>query len=288
MHYYNFNISTYHSHTSHLSETEDLAYRRMLDWSYLHESPLPNDIDKIAKLIRMRPHSECIASVLEEYFTKEEEGYFNSRVNSDIAEYRGRSEQAKAAAKARWDKKALKDKQLRADATAKRTQCDRNAKQELRTKKQELVTNKDKLVIPIGINIDSWNEWFNYRKAKKKTISEAAAKKQFKLLLEHTREEQQAIIDKSISNDYQGLFKPKGNNYEKTSNNGSKQDNSAVGRVEANAKRELEKLRQAENNQPMANDDATIRPQMDEQLRGRDRSSESLGGVIEGDFTRSD
>ncbi len=34
-----FDIGDYHSHTLHLSEIEDLTYRRLLDWYYLHESP---------------------------------------------------------------------------------------------------------------------------------------------------------------------------------------------------------------------------------------------------------
>ena len=67
------------------------------------------------------------------------------------------------------------------------------------------------LAIPDGINLDAWNEWVDYRKnEKKKTITKAAAKKQFKLLLGYTFEQQQEVIDNSIQNDYQGLFALKG------------------------------------------------------------------------------
>jgi uncharacterized protein YdaU (DUF1376 family) len=68
MHYYQFNIGDYHTHTDHLSEMEDLAYRRMLDWCYLHEKPLPEDVAEVARLIRMRSHSDSIANVLREFF----------------------------------------------------------------------------------------------------------------------------------------------------------------------------------------------------------------------------
>ncbi|MCP4984979.1 MAG: YdaU family protein, partial [Colwellia sp.] len=47
MHYYQFNIGDYTSHTSHLDPLEDIAYRRMLDWVYLHESPLPLSVKQI-------------------------------------------------------------------------------------------------------------------------------------------------------------------------------------------------------------------------------------------------
>ena len=71
--------------------------------------------------------------------------------------------------------------------------------------------NKKEIVIPEGINIDSWTEWIEARKANKKKVSEAAAKKQFKLLAKYTEEQQKQIIDNSIQNDYQGLFDLKEN-----------------------------------------------------------------------------
>ena len=63
--------------------------------------------------------------------------------------------------------------------------------------------------IPIGINIEAWDEWCQYRKATRKAVSPFAAKKQFNFLLKYSEEDQQAIIDHSISNDYQGLFELK-------------------------------------------------------------------------------
>jgi hypothetical protein len=64
--------------------------------------------------------------------------------------------------------------------------------------------------IPEGVNANSWLEWVEYRKKAKKKISEAAARKQFKFLMEYTEPVQAEIIDLSITNDYQGLFAPKG------------------------------------------------------------------------------
>jgi uncharacterized protein YdaU (DUF1376 family) len=118
MHYYQFNIGDYNSHTMHLSETEDLAFRRMLDWSYLHEKPLPVDLDEIARQIRMRTHSESIGIVLNEYFELREDGWINLRVIQELLKVGIKSEKASASAKARWGKK---------DANALPTQSDSNA-----------------------------------------------------------------------------------------------------------------------------------------------------------------
>jgi len=125
MHYYTFNIGDYTSHTAHLEPLEDLAYRRMLDWCYLHESPLPDSIEQIAKLVRMRTHCDCIANVLQEYFTKTEYGWEQSRIMRDIEEYHSKSEKASKAAKARWAQKPKES-----NANALQTHSERNANQE--------------------------------------------------------------------------------------------------------------------------------------------------------------
>ena len=54
-----------------------------------------------------------------------------------------------------------------------------------------------------------WKEWEDFRRKKGKPISEAAARKQMRMLAELSREEAIAAIDNSIANDYQGLFPPK-------------------------------------------------------------------------------
>ncbi len=82
MHYYQFNIGDYKSHTEHLSEIEDLCYRRLLDWYYLHEVPIPLDLNETARQIRMRTHTDCIAIVLHEYFEQSENGWIHHRANA--------------------------------------------------------------------------------------------------------------------------------------------------------------------------------------------------------------
>ena len=119
MHYYSFNIGDYQSHTNHLSDLEDLAYRRLLDWYYLHESPIPTDIEETARQIRMRSHSDCIASVLKEYFELTKKGWIHHRADREILKVGEKSDKASASAKARWNKAK--------DANALRTQSEGNA-----------------------------------------------------------------------------------------------------------------------------------------------------------------
>lgn len=143
MHYYNFNISDYESHCKHLTEMEDLAYRRMLDWCYLHEIPLPESVDEIAKKILMRTHSESIANVLHEFFELTEDGWIQSRIAREIKAYYDKSEKAKAAAEARWSKKRNKINKKDNDANAMQTHSERNAIQDTRDIIQEPLDKRE-------------------------------------------------------------------------------------------------------------------------------------------------
>ena len=136
MHYYKFNIGDYASHTQHLEPIEDIAYRRMLDWVYLHESPLPDSPEQIARLIRMRTHCEDIANVLREFFTLTDYGWMQEKASAEIDEYKEKSKKAKASAAARWAKKPTI-----VDANALRTECEGNAN-------QEPLNNKDMSATP--------------------------------------------------------------------------------------------------------------------------------------------
>ena len=122
MFYYQFNIGDYQSHTAHLSEMEDLAYRRLLDWCYLHEKPLPHNIDEIARLIRMRTQCDCITVVLREFFDLVDDGWISTRVLAEIIKVGEKSEKASASAKVRWSKSK--------DANAMRTHTEGNATQD--------------------------------------------------------------------------------------------------------------------------------------------------------------
>jgi len=151
MYYYQFNIGDYVSSTQHLDENEDLAYRRMLDVYYSKELPLPEDQKNIARLIRMRTHSESIAIVLHEFFTLKKDGYHCIRADKEILAFQSKSDKARKSAEARWNKnKDLPDKSI--DANALRTHSEGNAKHKTLNTKQETSNNICQLVT------DEYNE----------------------------------------------------------------------------------------------------------------------------------
>ena len=148
MHYYTFGPKDYMSKTSFLEPIEDLAYRRMLDYCYLNERPLPKDITEIALLISMRTHSDSIAVVLHYFFELTDYGYINDRVERDIEAYKAKSVKARASARARWDEKesniSKKEVLSERNANACKTHDGRNTNYKLLTINEELETNSDK------------------------------------------------------------------------------------------------------------------------------------------------
>ena len=133
MHYYQFNIKDYKAHTDHLSLMEDLAFRRMLDWVYLHEKPLPINPTEIAKRILMPTHSESIEFVLSEFFDLIEDGYVNRTATDNIDSFKAKSEKATKSANMRWNKKA--------DANDMRTHSEGNANHKPLTTNHKPLTN---------------------------------------------------------------------------------------------------------------------------------------------------
>jgi uncharacterized protein YdaU (DUF1376 family) len=100
MHYYQFNIGDYVSHTRHLSPVEDIAYRRLLDAYYLQERPLSSSPTAVARQIGMREYESEVVLVLEEFFELGQDGWTNSRADKEIEHYHSKIQQASRAGKA--------------------------------------------------------------------------------------------------------------------------------------------------------------------------------------------
>jgi len=146
MHYYNFNIGDYASHTRHLTLMEDIAYRRLLDLYYLHERPLNVDATLVAKQIGMRDEVATVRDVLNEFFERTEEGYLNTRADREIAHFHAKIEQASRAGK------ASAERRLNGRSTGLATDVQPN-------NNQETINNKPPIVPQGGRFDEFWSAW---------------------------------------------------------------------------------------------------------------------------------
>jgi uncharacterized protein YdaU (DUF1376 family) len=79
---------------------EDLAFRRLLDFYYLHEHPIKHR--DIARQIGLKDFEQDVLTVLEEFFLSTDAGFVNPRADKEIAKYREFSEAGKRGAAKRW------------------------------------------------------------------------------------------------------------------------------------------------------------------------------------------
>lgn len=79
--------------TVHLDEKHDLTYRRLLDFYYSSESPIPLDVERVA--IRVRCAPEVVSAVLSEFFERREDGWHQARCDHEIEKYHALCERNK-------------------------------------------------------------------------------------------------------------------------------------------------------------------------------------------------
>jgi len=161
MHYYQFNIGDYISHTRHLSPIEDIAYRRLLDAYYLSESPLNTGVASVARQINMRDYENEVNTILNEFFTLTDDGWLNSRANKEIAKYREMVEAGKRGAAKRWLSPPDTPPIPLPNATL------------IANNKQETINKKHSITpAPAGVSPETWDAFVQQRKAKKAQITQ--------------------------------------------------------------------------------------------------------------------
>ena len=147
MHYFQFNIGDYASHTSRLTPLEDLAYRRMLDLYYLNEQPLNGCVTDVARELGLSEHVNEVKYVLSKFFTETEVGFSQKRIDLEIKKYKSNHKSkikaGKASAKARQVKASSKVTPVEQPLNTTSTDEQLNSNHKPLTINQEPVSNKD-------------------------------------------------------------------------------------------------------------------------------------------------
>jgi len=147
MNYYTFHSGDYLRDTSHLTLIEDAIYRRLIDWYYTNESPLPNDIKKISRLIRAVGDEDIVGVIVEEFFQLSENEWHQCRCDEEIAIYHGKAEKARENGKLGGRPKTKQKPNHNLEETESvifdnQEISESKANQEPRTKNQEPTLNK--------------------------------------------------------------------------------------------------------------------------------------------------
>lgn len=287
MHYYQFNIGDYASHTARLSPMEDLAYRRMLDLYYLNERPLNGCSADVAREIGLADFSSDVEYILNKFFTKVDDTFTQKRVDNEIAAYQKKRKQAakagRASAKARQrtfngrstdaqqddNDRATKHKPLTNNhkpltsstpAKPKYEDCDLDFAQKAF---EEILKQSPEHKKP---NLETWAKDVRLMREKDSRSLDDMARVWVWIRNDHFWSAN--ILSMSKFREKYDQIKLKITSEVKPNENTGRLDNSAAGRVRANVQRELDEIeqqlsRQSEGGQALAIDDQSVWSPMD-------------------------
>jgi uncharacterized protein YdaU (DUF1376 family) len=164
MHYYTFHFKDYTAATAHLSNEEDLVYRRLIDLSFDAEGPVAGDANSIARRIRIADAMQ-VQCILSEFWVETPEGWVNNRVIRELERHKDHIEAKKNAAKIRWNK--FKAKQIPApDAGALQVQSTSNASGMLPNTQYPIsisIKEAEEFSRGQGLPTDAIPEWHSHR-----------------------------------------------------------------------------------------------------------------------------
>ena len=175
--WYKFHIGDYLTHTVHLSDAEDLAYRRLLDLYYMSEKAIPLDTESVARKIRL--DLDITESVLNEFFEHSENGYYNHRCHVEIAKYNHQVENNRQLGKRGG--RPLKTESI--TETKANTNPNRN-----RNRKRNTITS----VTPTASRFDEF--WNNWPTSKRKVAKSACKAKWERLALDPLADKINAVV----------------------------------------------------------------------------------------------
>lgn len=204
MHYYQFNIGDYASHTRHLEPMEDLIYRRLLDLYYLHERPLNEDASVVAKQIGLRDMAATVLDVLNEFFERTEDGYRSARADKEIENYKSMSEAGKRGAAIRWSKGSNSPP----IATPLAPPIANNNHKPITNIKREVQPAVD---LPDWLDRETWAALVDMRKRIKKPMTYHAQKLMLGKLqkMKEAGHDIKTVMEKTIVNSWLDVYEPK-------------------------------------------------------------------------------
>jgi uncharacterized protein YdaU (DUF1376 family) len=163
MHYYQHHIGDFVRDTARLTDTQCMAYLRLIWMYYDTEKPLPNDPEGLA--FQVGASDQDVRLILKHYFENDGDLCRHKRCDKELAVFKEKSEKAAKSANARWN-----------NPNAMRTHTERianervlDANQEPRTKNQ--IKKATTVAAPEGVSPEIWDSFVQHRKSKKAPIT---------------------------------------------------------------------------------------------------------------------
>jgi uncharacterized protein YdaU (DUF1376 family) len=179
MHYYQHHIGDFIKATSRLTDSQAMAYLRLIWMYYDSEKPLPNDIEVLALQVGLS--ADQVHLLLRAYFRLEDGVWKHSRCDAELEEYRSfvgkKSLAGKASAEQRKNKRITPAEQVLNECSTD-VQLTNNHKpitnnhKPITNNHKPIKTSKADVERPDDIPEDLWIDFQKHRKIKKAQITQ--------------------------------------------------------------------------------------------------------------------
>ena len=174
MFYYSFHVGDYIHDTAHLSNDEDLAFRRLLDLYYTQEQPIPNKTQEVSRRIRMANLVNVVQIVLKEFFVLDvaNDCWRHKRCDETIAAYQAKAERNRTVGKLGGRPKS--NPNANPEETQMVSKNNPNHKPITNNHKPIKEIQAAKAATPEGVSQSVWDDFVKHRKTLKAQISTTA------------------------------------------------------------------------------------------------------------------
>jgi uncharacterized protein YdaU (DUF1376 family) len=211
VHYYKFNIGDYARSTRHLTNDEDLAFRRLLDMYYETESPIPMETQWVAR--RIRVDVGVVEVLLHDMFILSEYGWRHPRCDAEIDEYHRQAERNRQNGK-RGGRPKTAVKQTSENPVGSDSVSSGEPVVTLTTNHKPLTNNHKPIIImdiPDWLPMDAWNGWVAMRKQRKRPLTDRATARAINKLdaIRSKGHDIEDLLDRSTINGWLDIYEPK-------------------------------------------------------------------------------
>jgi len=162
---YQHHIGDFRRDTASLSDSDAMAYLKLLWLYYDTEEPLPIDSKLLA--FKIGSTADSVQLILDAYFQLDNNCYRHKRCDAEISAYNARSVIAKEKANKRWSNAKAMPQHTSSNAGATKNDANR----------EPITDNQIKDIRPSDVNVSVWQDFVKHRKAKKAPITQTALTK---------------------------------------------------------------------------------------------------------------
>ena len=204
MNYYNYHIGDYRTATAHLTLEEDATYKRLLDYHYDKEAPIPNDPAVMAR--RLRSSEKLVVAILDEFFDLTDSGWINKRVWEEISSHQEFIDKQKFNGR----KGGRTRTQRQPNDNPSLTLPIPNTQHPIENNKKSAVDFSTLPTVLAGEDFEAaWLRFVKYRAERKKPLYQSSMEAKWRQMEAWGKETAIKAIEETIGNGWQGIFPPK-------------------------------------------------------------------------------